>query len=83
MITEQDTTPLYVYVCPYCRRQYPGPREHRVGGDGLATSCFHRRPGERGVVQPELVRIEVVPIEPFKPREIPADRKSTPMGPPE
>jgi hypothetical protein len=65
---------LHAWVCPYCGRQYPGPRGHHVAGDDSATSCFHRRPGERGLVQPRLVLIEVAPVEPFAPRVIPADR---------
>lgn len=65
---------LYVYVCPYCRRQYADPHGHHVVGDDCASSCFHRRPGERGVTQPKLVRIKVEPVEPFAPREIPADQ---------
>lgn len=66
---------LYVYVCPYCRKQYRGPGGHRVGGDDLATSCFHRRPGERGLTQPRLIRVRVEPAEPFIPLPIPADRR--------
>lgn len=64
---------LFVYVCPYCMRQSTGPRGHRMAGDER-SSCSHARPGERGVTQPQLVRIEVTPLEPFTPREIPADR---------
>ena len=65
---------LYVYVCPYCCQQYRGPGGHHVAGDDCASSCSHRHPGERGVTQPKLVRIEVVPAEPFMPAEIPHDR---------
>lgn len=67
---------LYVYVCPYCRRQYRGPRGHHVAGDDAATSCFHRRPGDRGVTQPRLVRVRVEPVEPFIPRPVPPDPKA-------
>lgn len=66
--------PLFAYVCPYCGEQYRAPGAHHVAGDDLATSCFHRHPAERGVSQPKLVRIEVVPREPFEPRPIPHDR---------
>lgn len=65
---------LYVYVCPYCRRQYRGPGGHHVAGDDAATSCFHARPGERGVTQPRLVRIKVQPVDPFVPLAIPTDQ---------
>lgn len=64
---------LYVWVCPYCRRQYGGPKGHHMAGDDAATSCFHSRPGERGLVQPRLVRLKVEPAEPFIPKPIPQD----------
>lgn len=65
---------LYAYVCPYCGRQYRGPGAHSVAGDDAATSCLHAHEGERGVVQPRLVRIEVVPAVPWQPLPIPHDR---------
>lgn len=74
MTISSEKADLYVWVCPYCRRQYAGPRGHHVAGDDLATSCFHARPGERGVSQPRLLRMKVEPVEPWVPRELPADR---------
>lgn len=64
----------FVYVCPYCAKQYRGPGGHHVAGDGAATSCFHRQPGERGVCQPPLVRVEVERPASFKLQEVPHDR---------
>lgn len=72
-IPEPEPT-LSAWVCAYCMKQYQGPSGHHVGGDDQATSCFHAHPGERGVTQPKLVRIEVAPIEPFERQPIPHDR---------
>jgi hypothetical protein len=72
--TSEAPTRWFVHVCPYCGKQYRAPGGHYVAGDGHATSCFHRHEGERGVVQPRLVRVEVVPAEPFELLPIPHDR---------
>lgn len=74
--TEYLNRRLYVYVCPYCMKQHRGPGGHHTAGDDCATSCSHAHPGERGVTQPRLIRIEVVPAEPFEVREIPHDRRA-------
>jgi hypothetical protein len=70
-----DLPKLYAYVCPYCGRQYRGPGGHSVAGDDRATSCFHAQPGELGVTQPRLVRIEVVSAIPFELEPVPHDRQ--------
>lgn len=73
-IPEEREPKLYVHVCPYCMRQHRGPGGHHMAGDDRATRCIHAHPGEQGVDQPRLVRIEVQPVEPFEPLEIPHDR---------
>lgn len=73
-IPEPFESKLYVWICPHCMKQYPGPSGHHVLGDDSANGCFHRHPGERGVSQPRLVRVEVQPVAAFEPHEIPHDR---------
>lgn len=65
---------LFAWVCPHCVKQYTGPHGHRMAGDDCASSCSHAHPGERGVTQPKLVKIEVQPLEPFEPKPIPHDK---------
>lgn len=83
LVHAREAITWHVWVCPYCGRQYHGPGGHEVAGDSSATSCFHAHEGERGVVQPRLVKLSVVAAEPFALREIPHDVPPTLAGPEE
>lgn len=73
---EQVVVPRwFVYVCPYCGAQYRAPGGHHVAGDDAATNCFHAHPGERGIGQPRLVRVEVQPPADFELRPVPHDAR--------
>jgi hypothetical protein len=65
---------LFVHICPYCGKQERAPGSHHVAGDDHACGCFHAHPGERGLVQPKLVKVEVAWPADFELLEIPHDR---------
>lgn len=68
----EDRPKLYVYVCPYCLKQHHPHVDHNLGMR-RDVHCPHAQPGEEGIWNVAVLKLEVVPAAPIEPRPIPHD----------
>ena len=68
----EERPKLYVYVCPYCLKQHHPHVDHNLGMRSYVY-CRHAHPGEKGILDVKVLKLEVVPAEPTEPRPIPHD----------